>query len=523
LYKQDVSSNFTTHHCSSLKAQLEFEIALGVSGSHKIPLSKILHTLGRKGFSETIIWERNVDNCEYKAECSVYADASRKVDRLHFISSPIDSINELRQHPQAYGGYCDLRPDTRSVVAAYITQNAAVRLEKETYAFLCCSMSHSVEVRNESGEVVLTPQIITFPYMEKDRKGVMCSQAALLPLFEYWNFLRPGMFSVSDAIALNRKCGVSDAEEVDGRGLTLQEIGDFLNKEGAPNLIINYSPTPTEGTAPQKESVQDIYGFVESGFPVVAVVAWPTVDDEGNSKQVYHALLFLGHTYDRNSWIAMADIGYFGRKGVGGHRYHANTTWIRHFLVHDDNFGPYYFLPTNELEKIVLAGVVVLPQSSISTRPSEVAEAVFEMLTTPQFSDALGKGIADPLFLHQNKQWLTHFLDHLKVKCGDGLVLRPVLLSRNNVLGRYRKHEFHMLLGALLEDKEDQYFWYVELTWPDIYCHRQLCCGAVILDPNDKQPIFVHIPGMCAVFQGGAAIPIIAKEEDMPRKHFKED
>lgn len=71
-------------------------------------------------------------------------------------------------------------------------------------------------------------------------------------------------------------------------------------------------------------------------------------------------------------------------------------------------------------------------------------------------------------------------------------------------------------------DDVDKHFWYVELTWPDIYCHRQLCCGSVIMDPTLGKPVFVHIPGLCVVWEEDQVSTILAQSEDAPWPHFGE-
>lgn len=486
------------------------ETALGVKDYHRIPLSKILHTVNRKGFLQTVVWEKNAHNDEYKAECDFAGRPYTGVDRLHFIAANIHSVEDLKQYPKAYGGYCDLRPGTRTILMAYVTQDAVVRVDRETYAYVCCSMAHKATFTGADGTLLAETQVATFPCCEKDRCTVMCSEAAILSLIEYWNYRKPGMFRTRTSVDLNRLAGVPDAEvreAREGRGLYLTEVMTFFGEEGVNVLPLVYGPDE------RRRCNQDIYGFVESGFPVMVVL------DVGSAA---HAIVCLGHTYDRNSWSAMADIGYLGDFGPGRGKYHPNTTWIRNFIVHDDNFGPYYFLPTDRIEAMIIAGFVVLPDRSVQMRPTEAADAVFKLLSSEEFVRVAGAGITSPRFAEPNRTWLGEFLSHLRVDCGDGLVLRPVLIPPAQIVARYTQHEFCDVVRQLVGDRGEDHYWYVELTWPDIYCHRQMCCGSVVIDPRTRMPIFIHIPGLCVAWEADVAHEFLAAREDAPWLHFRE-
>lgn len=476
--------------------------------NHLIPLSKIFHTLNRKGFLKTIAWEK-VNSPEYDAECDFYNKPRQPIDRLHFISASIDSFLDLRKHTNAYGGYCDLRPVTRTLIMAYISQDSVIRTMNETYAFLCCSMVHRIELRDEQGNVIIDNQVVTFPCCEKDKKTIMCSQAAILSLMQYWNYRKPGMFNEMSSVELNQKAGLQDEDvklAVHGRGLTPEEIMRLFDSEKVKALPLIYDDTN------KIQCSQDIYGFVESGIPVMAVLKM-------NSE--HHAILCLGHTYDRNSWSAMAEIGYFKNYGAGKGNYHPNTTWIRNIIIHDDNFGPYYFLPTEKLQDLVVAGFVVLPDESISSKPTEAADAAFEVISSDPFLTTASELLSSSDYNENNKIWINEFIKHIQVSCGDGLVLRPLIIETSTIINRYAKHEFCEIINSLIGANRNKYYWFVEITWPDIYCHRQLCCGSVIIDPSTKMPIFTHIPGMCVVWEE-AFHGIIAKNEDQPWKHYGE-
>lgn len=494
------------HHIRDLKAQLALEHQLGVAEEHRIPLSKILHALGRKGYLKTVIWERGAHNHEYECECRFYSLPYTGVDRLHFYGQAVKKDKPIPAGAK-YGGYCDLRPDTRSVISAHISQYSVIRKTAETYAYLCCAVDHRGP-SNKASTNGLT--VRTFPFAEKDRQAVMCSQAALLCLISYWNSLRPGMFSATDAIALNRAAGVPDEailQSQKGRGLTGQEIRGLLGQQAVDFLPIAYDKKNPHW---KRQCIQDIYGFVESGFPVLLAIKLP--------RNSYHALLVLGHTHDRNSWTAIADLGYFrSRRAVERTKYLPNTAWISNFIVHDDNFGPYYFMPTEKLVEVFEYGFVVLPDRAIGCFPTGAANTAFDFVTRSEFTVAVRALLKKDAISPANQQWFREFVKHLSVDAGDGLVLRPMLLSGRGAIKRYEKHALYPAVKTLMSDRLDRYSWYVEMSWPDLYCHRQLCSGAVLMDPETLNPFLIHLPGLAGVMHEGQLEVFALENEDVPR------
>ena len=141
-------------------------------------------------------------------------------------------------------------------------------------------------------------------------------------------------------------------------------------------------------------------------------------------------------------------------------------------------------------------------------------------------------------FLSSNQVWFERFLRHVEipssaqktqvigqvgVQCDDGLVLRPVLLLGRDVDQLYSTHEFGVLFAQTVGSVPDEDFWYVEITWPDIYCHEQSCCGSVVLDHETLAPVLIHLPGMCMVIDSSndSAETFLAQNEDAPRSHFR--
>jgi len=198
----------------------------------------------------------------------------------------------------------------------------------------------------------------------------------------------------------------------------------------------------------------------------------------------------------------------------------SNVTWIENLIVQDDNFGPYYFFPVSKLEEIIAALVVILPHPSVCVLPHEATDiAVQRTIFDKELIEVLTDIAGNERFCAENKSWFDQFVRHLKVKCGDGLVLRPILRTGEEVIRAFTGHEFHDPVAALLENKKQRYFWSVELSWPDIYCFSHASSGMVVVDAEEKDLRMLHVPGIWLGFSEEELYRSIAANEDAPRPH----
>jgi hypothetical protein len=272
----------------------------------------------------------------------------------------------------------------------------------------------------------------------------------------------------------------------------------------------------SKGRLKREKILETIYGFIESGFPVILAIK---TDDS------MHAITIIGHTFDKNSWQAMADVGYFSMT-PRSEAYHPNVTWVENLIIQDDNFGPYYFLKTHMLEDLVAAMIVPLPYGPIILPYEATNAAATKTIYAKDFILGIQNVITTHKFMPKNKTWFDEFVSHLRRICGDGLVLRPVLRARNEVFAAYTGHEFINPIQSLFNKVADtELFWMIELSWPDIYCFGQSTCGMILFHSQDKDlsQMLVHLPGILMLIDDKAPDPtkfIIAKNEDAPRQHL---
>ncbi|MGI5869631.1 MAG: hypothetical protein ACOX9C_09350 [Kiritimatiellia bacterium] len=447
---------------------------------------------------------------QFSAECRWQKKEEGRCRRLHFFDG-----DPCAGEPE-YGGYCDLRPDG-SVAEAFITIKTVKNAQSESYAFFPCVIETSFDVSINNDGTKRTYDISGFYYIEKNNRETMCAQALLYGVAKYWRHQAKRFEKVKTTIDINIQAGlVNPSDCMDGRGLNIEEMQRFFASNNVPFWMRNYAYMSANAVSAE-HVLQDVYGFIESGLPVVAAIK----TDRG-----LHAITIIGHTFDKNSWRAMADVGYFTMTDSAKPVFLPNVTWVENLVVVDDNFGPYHFFPSCDLESMIVAMFVPLPVAKM-LRPHEAVQLFAEQtLVSESFTDLIQYFLDSDELLPQNRSWLEVFARQLEVRCGSGLVLRPFLRDSSQVPSVYGGHEFaDPLRKEFAKQNRCGYYWIVEFSWPDVYCFQQSRCGSVIFRADDSDMSFVvmHIPGVLIAFERGKRkLEIVyAKAEDAPHPHEK--
>lgn len=417
----------------------------------------------------------------------MYGEPPQNISAFHFFKGShqrLDGTTDLCALQESYQGYCLVRPDW-TVCHSLIAGGIIIR-ERDTYAYLVSRVKETVRI---IPDVEMTVE--GFPYVEKDGRGVMCSQASLGIIAEYWNRLNGSVkFGASTAVDINSALNIPKDDVLKGKGLSMQQIGDFCAKNHVACVIKDFSRLTVDMIRDQRPET-DIYGYVDSKFPVCGVVK--TAGD-------LHALTMIGHTFDRNNWNAIADLHYYRRPLSGDGLYYSNLTWVRNFLIQDDNFGPYFFLPWDNLPDILVAYIVPIPDG-IKISPLQSERIAIHGIRL--IADSYAKIVQSGQMPAENKFWA----DRLAEKSNDGLVLRPIFMQKDDLLAQYRDHPFFQTLQNLLNEWGLTWYSAVEISWPDIYCYQRTNVGLVLLDPSrDAEELskgdiarimpFIHLPGV---------------------------
>jgi hypothetical protein len=250
------------------------------------------------------------------------------------------------------------------------------------------------------------------------------------------------------------------------------------------------------------EYQRELYGFIESGCP--ALMGFELEPKPGGTGDpARHAIPVFGHTFNEDAWIPNAQRAYFG----GGQSYFPSENWLSNFVIHDDNFGPYFCLPRHFVKKDsfrILYGLKPVPTSSRSTE----AEAIGF-----NFCRAIVRA-----YPKRHQEWYDRFAIFAG---GEWLVLRTLLLKREDYLaelGKLRDRSGAELEGDLrarLRDVLPSHFWMVEASAPELFGTTRRKFGEILV-AADKPPaplsgsllLAARLPGLVLVNPGTGSLEV---------------
>lgn len=196
-----------------------------------------------------------------------------------------------------------------------------------------------------------------------------------------------------------------------------------------------------------------------------------------------HVVLVFGHTRHSDEWHPQA-LSLYG--GPGSAKYLSASAWIDHFLIHDDNLGPYYTLGSYALESDpdVRAHWIIAVRRWTPTLTANGAEGITAAILT---------NILPMLATSAQGRWF----DYLTKKSWR-YVLRPILIDRDDYLEHLREAEGHddtrMTAEEIARFKAlPERLWMVEFSLPALFTGNRAKLGEVLLnacpdEPLDKDP-----------------------------------
>jgi hypothetical protein len=228
-----------------------------------------------------------------------------------------------------------------------------------------------------------------------------------------------------------------------------------------------------EGLTPA-EYVSILTAATESGDIALLVFKTGAVADAvGQTRPTNHVVVVLGHTRNSDEWHPQAIPEY---SGLPSAPYCPASSWVDHFLIHDDNFGPYFTLSSRALESdpTVRAEAILVVRDyecTIEAHTAEAAAATFLSIMLPTLSPEI-----------TGNPWLD-----LVTRRRDAFVTRPILISRRQYVDHLRSlvsHDGSTVTQASLTSLEElpEHFWMVEYTIPDLLAGNRTKLGEVLLE-----------------------------------------
>ncbi|WPJ94393.1 hypothetical protein SH580_13215 [Coraliomargarita algicola] len=274
-----------------------------------------------------------------------------------------------------------------------------------------------------------------------------------------------------------------------GAGMGPEQMEDVLSAFGMEYSKIIHEPTDTSLVLPG-DYQSDLYGAIESGQP--ALLGFELSNSGGR-----HVIPVIGHTFNEDTWVAPATRGYFD----GGLSYYPSENWLSTYVVHDDNFGPYYCLPRHFLKKENFRIILSLKRYASETGSVE-AEAI---------ALAYLKGISTALV--DGNVWMERF----KAYAQSGLlVLRALRVSREEYLNHLKAAECwdgqateeSCMTG--MESELPDYFWMVEVSAPELFSATRRKFGEILIRSDVAEPkplnwslyILTRLPGQILRIKG---------------------
>ncbi|RZL85932.1 MAG: hypothetical protein EOP66_00150 [Sphingomonas sp.] len=193
-----------------------------------------------------------------------------------------------------------------------------------------------------------------------------------------------------------------------------------------------------------------------------------------DSQVTNHVVVIYGYTRNSDEWHPQALPEYSGGPDA---THSPASAWVDHFIIHDDNFGPYLTLSSHAIEanKEVRAEKIVIVRRLSTTLEAHTAEAAAAMImsqATQLFADDA-----------RDNKWLNYLLRYSRP-----LVMRPILLTREEYCDHILTTECHD--GSRLDDDAvrplrdhlPDVLWMVEFTLPDLFTGNHSKLGEVLLD-----------------------------------------
>lgn len=455
-------------------------------GSH--PVLRRIFSLARKHQYHSLLVEEiaEADCALLAAENKVLAirrpDFQRsEVHRISFFRSP---INKAPAQPD-FIGYVVFKRDffagqPQPRVHVFESVMPPFR-QAEHNNFIHCQRQY--EVNTSLGKFSVTGVL----YAQQNDLTVVCAHVGLRTVLAC--LLPDGDITYE---RMNALAGIDHKNRQVGGGAGGLEPADMESILNSLNLSFDkIVHEPSQQLLLPTEYQRDLYGSIESGFP--ALVGFeldnPAAVANGGPR---HAIPVLGHTFNEDAWIPQAQRAYFG----GAQSYFPSENWLSTFVVHDDNFGPYFCLPRHFLKKDnfrLMYGLKSCPTTFNVVQAEAIGFAFCNAIVNAR--PRAGNDWYDRFAVFTRSGWL---------------VLRTILIKKEH----YLKHlqEIRTWNGALLEadmlqkfhDYLPPVFWMVEASAPELFNSSRRKFGEVLLPCdkplpkplNDSMLLATRLPGL---------------------------
>jgi hypothetical protein len=430
--------------------------------SNPIPLHRLC-TLARKQGAIHVVVEDALSRADVREDidsldATYSGDGAAEAIALSFFAGPADNFSVAATEDRWFLGHAvviNYRPPGEAEFKTSYVYEAILkppRLNADTdtprpllNSFLGPASEFECRVQGR------TFDIEGFYYCQQNIRSHVCAHASLRMI------LRSKHNPHLTSSYINSKLGLTPPLY----GLKISEIVDVLSDAGYESEVIDCHQLDAEPYSTILASI------LESGDR--ALLVFTTVQPGASSQ--HHVVAIFGHTRNLDEWHPEA-VPLYG--GPGSSEYYRASNWIDHYIIHDDNLGPYYTLNNRALEADpdVRAQWIVGVRKKATERTALGAEAV-AWIALSALLPSLGG--------HAGSRWLDYIRG-----APVGYVLRNILLTRDEYVEHLRTAEGHD--GSRMQAAElsrlaslPERFWMVEFTFPALLTGNRSKLGEVLV------------------------------------------
>src|SRR5205085_6011842 len=151
-----------------------------------------------------------------------------------------------------------------------------------------------------------------------------------------------------------------------------------------------------------------LHSILASGYPALIIFRTASGDE--------HVVTAFGYTHNPDEWRSEGVNAYLRSAPIVP--YYPSTQWVDHFLVHDDNVGPYYTIDISTVMDFKVSTVIGLTPPDVRSYPAMVEMAAAEALKSilGQVPDSVwGRRLQRyPLILRTTLRSREEYRSHLK-------------------------------------------------------------------------------------------------------------
>ena len=438
-----------------------FKLYIEIGGENQ-PLFRILELVYRSGARYCLIWDdSNNDewNAEYRTLYSkIYPPLPTPVVRMDFFSENPISESESGQ----YFGYVSLRPGPmRTVVESIVRTPPGLKNH-----YLLCGGKFETEYPNQHGNYVKNTIKDACPFVQQDGVLGICAHASIrmLSMILACNYNNCKTMTVKDIQEKVAAMPLLEGSHLPSTGLASFEIVNAIEGMGASAILYLFEQGRERTHGLSIERV--VYPYVESGIPVIVGI---------ETENAGHAVLVVGHPFDRDSWWQEAELGYFPSLGTGI-SWIPSYAWTPEFIIQDDNFGPYMSCPRTLLGLTTQHVIIPTPPTCPVFLPGYAAESFA--------AGYLYSGQISRYFLsHTNttEPWRDILSGMFSTR---NVVLRPLLVTKEDFLGHLNNIGLSNETSQVYKNADlSPWVWLVEISVPKLYSN-QLKIGEILLNPT---------------------------------------